>query len=254
MKNINDRNKMEKMLAQFNVSLTNPQLEAFDSYYDLLVAWNSFMNLTGITEYKAVILKHFVDSLAINSVINLSKSTGLSIIDVGTGAGFPGLPIKIAFPQHNLTLLDSLNKRIKFLNEVIDKTLKNNIEQKETDSGIGIETIHGRAEEIAVKEQYRQQYDLAVSRAVANLSTLSEYCLPFVKVGGCFIAYKSGDYREELKNATKAFKILGAELEQVHTFSLPDSDIERSLIVIKKVVDTPKKYPRKAGLPGKEPL
>lgn len=240
---------MEEMLAKFDVSLTKEQLESFDAYYDLLVTWNGFMNLTGITEYGEVLLKHFVDSLSINSVIALDKCEKLSIIDIGTGAGFPGLPIKIAFPKHNVTLLDSLNKRINFLNEVIKYTINNKNEQN-----AGITAIHGRAEETAIKEEYRQKYDLAVSRAVANLSTLSEYCLPFVKAGGSFIAYKSGDYEEELNNAKRAFKLLGAELDRVHSFILPGSDIRRSLIVIRKLSETPKKYPRKAGLPSKEPL
>lgn len=248
MKNINDRNKMAEMLAEFNVNLTESQLEEFDIYYDLLVEWNSFMNLTGITEYKEVLLKHFVDSLAINRAVNLADtSKNLSIIDVGTGAGFPGLPIKIAFPHHKVTLLDSLNKRIKFLNHVVDNlNLKSNFNE--------IETIHGRAEDYATKPEYRGQYDIAVSRAVANLSILSEYCLPFVKVGGIFVAYKSGDYRQELDNSSRALKILGAEVEKICDFTLPGSDIDRSLIIIKKISDTPKKYPRKAGLPGKEPL
>lgn len=259
MKNIEDRNKMEKMLEEFSVKLDSSQLEAFDKYYELLVEWNSFMNLTGITEYDEVILKHFVDSLAINKAIDMSGK--LSIIDVGTGAGFPGLPIKLAFPQHKVTLLDSLNKRIKFLNEVVDNTLDFNLKSnsnvdnlKVKSNSNDIETIHGRAEEYAVKADYRAQYDVAVSRAVANLSTLSEYCVPFVKVGGVFVAYKSGDYKEELDNAAKALKILGAEVEKVVDFTLPDSDMKRSLIVIKKIADTPKKYPRKAGLPSKEPL
>lgn len=254
MKNINDRNKMAEMLAEFNVNLTESQLEEFDIYYDLLVEWNGFMNLTGITEYKEVLLKHFVDSLAINMAVNLADtSKNFSIIDVGTGAGFPGLPIKIAFPHHKVTLLDSLNKRIKFLNQVVDNT--SNVDNFNLKSNSNeIETIHGRAEDYATKPEYRGQYDIAVSRAVANLSTLSEYCLPFVKVGGNFVAYKSGDYRQELDNASRALKILGAEVEKIYDFTLPGSDIDRSLIMIKKISDTPKKYPRKAGLPGKEPL
>lgn len=262
MKNIDDRNKMAEMLAKFNVVLTEEQLEDFDVYYDLLVEWNSFMNLTGITEYREVLQKHFVDSLAINMAVNLADtSRQFTIIDVGTGAGFPGLPIKLAFPHHKVTLLDSLNKRIKFLNEVVDNTLKEKIKSNSNVDNFNIksnskeiETIHGRAEDYAIKSEYRGQYDIAVSRAVANLSTLSEYCLPFVKVGGIFVAYKSGDYVNELDNASRALKILGAEVEKVHNFKLPDSDIDRSLILIRKISDTPKKYPRKAGLPGKEPL
>lgn len=243
MKDIAQREKMQEQLKMFHVELTTQQLDDFDKYYELLVEWNSFMNLTGITEYSEVLQKHFIDSLAINRVINLADGEARTIIDVGTGAGFPGVPIKLAFPQHKVTLLDSLNKRIKFLNEVLSNTNSDNVE-----------TIHGRAEEYAVKEGYRQSYDIAVSRAVANLATLAEYCLPYVKVGGYFVAYKSGDYKEELRGAANALKILGAKVVKEDVFTLPDSDIERSLIVIQKVKDTPKKFPRKAGLPSKEPL
>lgn len=234
---------MEERLLKLGISLTESQLAQLDTYYELLAEWNSFMNLTGITQYDQVLLKHFVDSLSIQKVTDLKQKAALNLIDVGTGAGFPGLPIKIAFPHHRVTLLDSLNKRIQFLNQVIEK---NGLKE--------IETIHGRAEDFAGRREYRGQYDLALSRAVANLSTLAEYCLPFVKKGGRFVAYKSGEYRTELEEAQNALSLLGAEVEREEVFTLPDTDIERSLIVIKKIKDTPKRFPRKAGIPSREPL
>ena len=234
-------NKFEQQLQQLNIQLNEVQKEQFHRYYELLVEWNKVMNLTGITEYDEVVMKHFVDSLSIVKVNGFDNVK--SIIDVGTGAGFPGIPLKIVFPEIKITLLDSLNKRIKFLNAVIDELELENIE-----------TIHGRAEDFSKKEDYREQYDLCVSRAVANLSTLSEYCLPYVKVGGCFIPYKSGEIDEELNNSKKAVQILGGKIEDVVKFQLPDTDIGRSFVKIKKNKNTAKKYPRKAGLPAKEPL
>ena len=199
------------------------------------------MNLTAITEFDEVLQKHFVDSVL--KFRDFIKEDTKTLIDVGTGAGFPGIPLKIVFPEIKITLLDSLNKRIKFLNAVIDELELENIE-----------TIHGRAEDFSKKEDYREQYDLCVSRAVANLATLSEYCLPYVKVGGCFIPYKSGEIDEELNNSKKAVQILGGKIEEVVKFQLPDTDIGRSFVKIKKNKNTAKKYPRKAGLPAKEPL
>ena len=234
-------NKFEQQLQQLNIQLNEVQKEQFHRYYELLVEWNKVMNLTGITEYDEVVMKHFVDSLSIVKVNGFDNVT--SIIDVGTGAGFPGIPLKIVFPEIKITLLDSLNKRIRFLNAVIDELELENIE-----------TIHGRAEDFSKKEDYREQYDLCVSRAVANLATLSEYCLPYVKVGGCFIPYKSGEIDEELNNSKKAVRILGGKIEEVVKFQLPDTDIGRSFVKIKKNKNTAKKYPRKAGLPAKEPL
>ncbi len=231
----------EKDLEELNIKLEKRQVCQFLQYYELLVEWNSFMNLTAITDYDEVIKKHFIDSLSLIRAIDLSKE--YSVIDIGTGAGFPGIPLKIVFPNLKITLLDSLNKRIKFLDEVIDK-----LELKD------IKTIHGRAEDFAKDKNYRQMYDLCVSRAVANLSTLSEYCLPYVKTGGKFISYKSEKITDEMNAAKNAIKILGGNINSQVEFNLPDSDIYRNLFIIDKIKDTPMKYPRKAGLPSKEPL
>ena len=199
------------------------------------------MNLTGITDYDEGNLKHFTDSLTIVRLNDMSKI--YSMIDVGTGAGFPGIPIKIVFPHIKTALLDSLNKRLKFLNEVIEE-----LGLKE------IETLHGRAEDYAKKQEYRDKFELCVSRAVANLSTLSEYCLPFVKNGGSFVSYKSGESDEEIRQSETAVSILGGKIVKIDKFMLPDTDIGRSLVKINKVKNTPGKYPRKAGVPAKEPL
>ena len=231
----------KKGLKELNLVLDKNQLNQFIKYYEILVEWNSFMNLTTITEFDEVILKHFLDSISIVKGVDFSKMH--TVIDVGTGAGFPGIPLKIVYPHLRITLLDSLNKRIKFLNEVI---LSLNLEE--------IKTIHGRAEDYAKQLEYRESYDLCVSRAVANLSSLTEYCLPYVKTGGTFISYKSGTVQEEAKEAEKAIKILGGQLKDITYFQLPDSEIDRSLVIIDKKKPTPGKYPRKAGTPLKEPL
>lgn len=234
-----------EQLKCVNVELKEEQYKQFDRYFEILVEWNSFMNLTGITEYKEVLVKHFLDSLAFGKFADTLKLNpeDISIIDVGTGAGFPGLPIKIAFPQTKVVLLDSLNKRVNFLKEVIGQLHLQ-----------GITAVHARAEEGARNASYREAFDISVSRAVANLSTLVEYCLPFVKVGGYFIAYKSADIDTEAFQAKKAIHCMGGELEEIKKLVLPGTDIERSFVVIKKISPTPKKYPRKAGLPGKEPI
>ena len=234
-------NIMESKVKRLGLSLTDRQQEQFDTYYRILVEWNKVMNLTGITEYDEVNEKHFLDSLMIVKSFDMSKV--FSIIDIGTGAGFPGIPLKIVFPEIQVVLLDSLNKRIRFLDEVIQQL---GLEK--------IETIHGRAEDFAKKTQYREKFDFCVSRAVANLATLSEYCLPYVKVGGYFISYKSGEIEEELQQSKRAVSILGGTLGDVIKFALPGTDIGRSFVKIKKVKNTGKKYPRKAGLPSKEPL
>ena len=233
--------QFDEKLKELDITFSEKQQAQFYRYYELLVEWNKVMNLTGITEYEEVNEKHFIDSLSLVKVLDISKIN--TVIDVGTGAGFPGIPLKIAFPHLKVTLLDSLNKRIKYLDTVIDE-----LELED------IHTIHGRAEEYARKEEYREKYDLAVSRAVANLSTLSEYCIPYVKIGGMFVPYKSGEIDGEVKAAQTAIKVLGGKQTEVVKFTLPGSDINRSFVKIQKVKSTGKKFPRRAGLPTKEPI
>ncbi|MFA9378122.1 MAG: 16S rRNA (guanine(527)-N(7))-methyltransferase RsmG [Lachnotalea sp.] len=230
-----------KGLESLEIKLSEDQINQFISYYELLTEWNSVMNLTTITEFDDVIQKHFIDSLAIVKAVDLNET--IKIIDVGTGAGFPGIPLKIAFPHLEIVLLDSLNKKIKFLNEVIDKLqLKN------------IKAIHGRAEDFSRDIEYREKFDLCVSRAVANLSSLAEYCMPYVKMKGNFISYKSGKIAEELLSSKKAIHVLGGKIEEEVLFSLPNTDIERTFVNIRKMQSTPKLYPRKAGIPTKDPI
>lgn len=223
------------------ITLDENQEKQFTDFYEYLVEKNKVMNLTGITEFEEVLVKHFLDSLACVKAVSMQKVT--SMIDIGTGAGFPGVPLKIAFPHLNACLLDSLKKRVGFLEETFDLLKLENIK-----------AIHGRAEEYAKNKEYRETYDLCVSRAVSNLATLSEYCLPYVKVGGLFVSYKSGKVQEEAEQAEKAIKILGGKVKDILYFQLPDSEIDRSLVVIEKVKMTPARYPRKAGTPLKEPL
>ena len=196
---------------ELNITLTDLQLQQFKTYYEMLIEKNKVMNLTAITEYEDVINKHFVDSIMLGTIYDLSGNRKL--IDVGTGAGFPGIPLKIAYPELKVTLLDSLNKRVGFLNEVIEA-----LELEE------IEAIHARAEDGGRNKLYRDQYDVCVSRAVANLSTLAEYCMPFVKKGGYFISYKSNQIEEEIDQAKKAIKVLGGKLEKSEIVAIPDSD------------------------------
>ena len=231
-----------EQITEGQVLLTDVQLAQFEQYYDRLIEKNKVMNLTAITEREDVILKHFIDSLALARYVKLWEKE-YKIIDVGTGAGFPGIPLKIAFPNLQVTLFDSLNKRIKFLQEMID-TLK----LKE------ITAVHGRAEEGARDKNMREKYDFAVSRAVANMAVLSEYCIPFVKVGRYFIPYKTGTVEEEITQGKKAIQILGGKIEKIEKLMLPDSDISRSFVFIKKEKQTPKAYPRKAGTVSKHPL
>lgn len=230
-------------LHNLGITLSKKQTEQFFRYYELLIEWNKMVNLTAITEMDDVITKHFVDSLSLIKVIPDAGDKKLEMIDVGTGAGFPGIPLKIAFPQLEITLLDSLNKRVKFLNEVIAQLELS-----------GIRAVHGRAEDFGRDEKYRERYDYCVSRAVANMAPLSEYCLPYVKVGGAFISYKSGKAEEELESSKTAVKKLGGNIREVNRFLLPGTDAERVLVVIEKIKTTEKKYPRKAGIPAKEPL
>ena len=236
-----DLQQFRKDLDSLSVSLTDEQIEQFIIYYEMLVEKNKVMNLTAITEFDEVLKKHFVDSLSLVKAYDMTQD--ISVIDIGTGAGFPGIPLKIAFPNMKITLLDSLNKRIGFLQEVIDT-----LGLKE------IEALHGRAEDYAKPGTLREQFDLCVSRAVANLSTLSEYCLPYVKVGGKFISYKSEKISEEMKEAEHAISVLGGKVENQVAFTLPDSDIYRNLFIITKCNETPRQYPRKAGTASKNPI
>ena len=234
-----DFTKFRNSMNFIGIELTDSQLNAFETYYDMLIDRNKVMNLTAITEFDEVMDKHFLDSVYLFRSIKLEAD--YKLIDIGTGAGFPGIPLKIVFPELKITLLDSLNKRVGFLNDLIEELNLNNIE-----------AIHGRAEDIARNKAYRASYDIAVSRAVANLSTLSEYCLPFVKIGGKFVSYKSGDCADEVDNAKAAIHLLGGKINKIDEFSY--SNNSRSFIVIDKVMNTSSKYPRKAGLPSKKPL
>lgn len=234
-----DFTKFRNSMKSIGIELTDSQLNAFETYYDMLIDRNKVMNLTAITEFDEVMDKHFLDSVYLFRSIKLEAD--YKLIDIGTGAGFPGIPLKIVFPELKITLLDSLNKRVGFINDVIEELNLNDIE-----------AIHGRAEDIARDKAYRASYDIAVSRAVANLSTLSEYCLPFVKIGGKFVSYKSGDCADEVDNAKAAIHLLGGKINKIDEFSY--SNNSRSFIVIDKVMNTSNKYPRKAGLPSKKPL
>ena len=227
------------LAKKINVNLENNQIKQFNKYMDLLLDWNEKINLTAITEKNDIIIKHFVDSLTCLKYIEKNKN----IVDIGTGAGFPGIPVAIANDSIKVTLVDSLNKRVNFLQEVIKEiNLKNT------------EAIHARAEEFGQNNLHREKYDYCVSRAVSNLTVLVEYMLPLIKIGGRCICMKGPDIEEEISNAKFAIKELGGKIETVDEFILPDTDIKRNIIIIKKEIATPKKYPRKAGTPAKQPL
>lgn len=232
------KEELAKRVAQFGVKLLEEQQNQFYQYMQLLIEWNKKMNLTAITEPQEVLTKHFIDSLSIVPYIAEEEK----LLDIGTGAGFPGIPLKIVLPKNSFALLDSLNKRILFLQEVIKQL---NLE--------GIEAIHGRAEEFC-KGERREGYDIVASRAVAKLNVLLEYMLPFTKVGGRCICMKALDIEEELKEAKKAIEALGGVIEKVEEITLENTDIKRKIVIIKKIKETPKKYPRKAGMPSKEPI
>lgn len=233
------RDLLKKGAKHYGIDISISQIEQFTLYMELLKEWNKKINLTAIEDDREIIIKHFIDSLSIFPYI---KSVGKKMIDVGTGAGFPGIPLKIVNSEIDVTLLDSLEKRVKFLNEVIEKTDISNIN-----------TVHGRAEDFGVNPKHREKYDIAVARAVANLPVLIEYCLPFVKINGIFIAMK-GSNTEEFSNCSKALDLLGGKIEKIEKMELPFTNIERNVVVIRKFRQSPTKYPRKAGKPVKEPL
>lgn len=233
--------EIKEVFDKMHIELPDGALDLLNRYYEMLIDTNKVMNLTAITEYSEVVIKHFADSAAIGCITDMNGN--IDVIDVGTGAGFPGIVLKIVYPQLSVVLLDSLNKRVNFLKNVI------------TELGLtDISAIHGRAEDIARNKDYREKFDLCVSRAVANMSSLSEYCLPFVKVGGRFIPYKADGCDEEVKTASKAVNILGGKIRKIESYVIPDTDICRKFVVIDKLRNTSAKYPRKAGLPTKEPL
>ena len=236
--------KKSHIIKEFNkigMDLSDLQAEQFVKYYELLVEWNEKMNLTAITDFDEVVVKHFLDSASGAQVCDFTAVD--NVLDLGTGAGFPGIPLKILYPETEFVLMDSLQKRIGFLQEVIGQLgLKK------------ITAVHGRAEEMARNDQYREQFSVCTSRAVANTSTLLEYCIPFVKVGGCFLAYKSGKFREEIQGAQKTMHLLQTAIASEKNFLLADTDMERTLVLFKKVGKTAKKYPRKAGMPSRQPL
>lgn len=232
---------LDQGCREMGISLNEEQKQQLTDFYEYLIEKNKVMNLTGITEFQEVLIKHFLDSLACVKAVDMQKVS--RIMDIGTGAGFPGIPLKIAFPHLEACLLDSLKKRVNFLEETFEL-----LKLKK------IRAVHGRAEEYAKNREYRESFDLCVSRAVSNLATLSEYCIPYVKTGGTFVSYKSGTVQEEVDQAEKAVKLLGGKIKDVVYFRLPDSEIQRSLVVIEKIKPTPAKYPRKAGTPLREPL
>ncbi|MBR5712178.1 MAG: 16S rRNA (guanine(527)-N(7))-methyltransferase RsmG [Lachnospiraceae bacterium] len=231
-------------LTELGLNPTAEQIAQLHTYYEMMVATNEVMNLTAITEYEEVCVKHWLDSLCLVKAISVDKlNTPLRLIDVGTGAGFPGIPLKILFPSLKVTLMDALGKRIRFLEEVVAALGLSNVT-----------CVHGRAEELGRNTQYREQFDLCTSRAVTRMASLTEFCLPLTAVGGAMVAYKSQDCEEELTEAAKAIRTLGGNLEDTVKFTVPNSDFGRSLIVVRKEKATPAKYPRGGGKPMKSPI
>lgn len=238
-----EKEKFKELMCSYgkmiDILFNDEQLNKFYNYMNLLLEWNEKINLTAITNPEEIVLKHFIDSLTINKYIEKNKN----IVDVGTGAGFPGIPLKIYRPDVKITLVDSLNKRIIFLNEVIDNLKLNDIY-----------TVHSRIEDFGKDKKYREKFDYVTARAVANLSVLSEYLIPITKVNGKCICMKGSEIEEEVDNSKNAIKILGGKIEKIEKFDLPNTDISRNLVIINKIRNTPNKYPRKAGIPVKEPL
>lgn len=232
-------NKLQNLSKEINVLLNEEQLDKFYKYMNLLLEWNEKMNLTAITDEDGIILKHFVDSLTVLEYLKDAKS----IIDVGTGAGFPGIPISIMNSDKTIVLMDSLNKRINFLNDVVQKLNLDNVR-----------TVHSRAEDLGQNNMHRQKYDVVISRAVANLTTLAEYMLPLTKIGGMCICMKGQEIVDEIKNSKYAIELLGGEIETIDEFCLPNSDMKRNIIIIRKIKNTDRRFPRKAGMPSKEPI
>lgn len=240
-----------EQFKKINIELNEKQINQFYHYFEMIVEKNKVVNLTAITEYEDVVIKHFVDSVLVSQIdgirnlLEVNENSEVQLIDIGTGAGFPGIPLKIVYPNISITLLDSLNKRITFLNEVI--------EQLELED---VNCIHGRAEDFGSNNDYREKYDICVSRAVANLSTLSEYCVPFIKVGGIFVSYKSSGAAEEVVNAKNAMKKLNCRIREVKELELIQSNevYQRNFVIIEKKKNLDKRYPRKAGMPARNPL
>lgn len=232
---------LQQGLRELNIAVSSEAFDKLEMFKNLLLEWNQNINLTAITDPDEVDIKHFIDSATCLATGYIKVNQ--RIIDIGTGAGFPGIPVKILNTSLNITLLDSLNKRIKYLQEVVDKLqLKN------------VTLVHSRAEDGGANKLYREKYDIALSRAVAAMNVLCEFCLPFVKVGGYFICQKGPSYKEELEDAAKAIDTLGGKFKEVKSFKLPDSNITHYIIIIEKIKETPTKYPRKAGKPASDPI
>ncbi|MGM0866764.1 MAG: 16S rRNA (guanine(527)-N(7))-methyltransferase RsmG [Bacillota bacterium] len=234
-------NEFQSMLEEKGISLSPQQLNQFERYYELLVEWNEKMNLTAITEKEDVYLKHFYDSISAAFYVDFTQVT--TLCDVGAGAGFPSIPLKICYPHLHISIVDSLNKRITFLNHLSDE--------------LGLENTnfyHDRAETFGKNKAHREKYDMVTARAVARMSVLSELCLPLAKKGGLFVAMKASNVKEELSNAKKAIGMLGGQTDKMYSFVLPEEESERNIVKIDKVKETPNKYPRKPGTPNKLPL